>query len=209
VLSEIVRNAKMDVAPTKVMDMNITSFEDALGGCERILKTPVPLSYTRHTGRFLMIWLTMLPFSLYGSCGIGTIPLCVIIAFLLLGAWAAPLGRDGAGRLRGGMVAAAKPLAHTTSLYTPTPPHLHTSTPPHLHTPTPPHPHTSTPPHPHTSTPTHTPHPHPHTPPPPGIEEIGVSIEEPFSILALEAISDSVRPGVGLNRFQILKSRPI
>jgi hypothetical protein len=40
------------------------------------------------------------------------------------------------------------------------------------------------------------------TPPPPGIEEIGVSIEEPFSILALEAISDSA-----LNNTRELKAQ--
>jgi hypothetical protein len=34
----------MDVAPTTRMDENLTQFEDVLGGCERILKTPVPLS---------------------------------------------------------------------------------------------------------------------------------------------------------------------
>lgn len=32
-----------------------------------------------------MIWLTLLPFSLVGSVGAGIVPLCVIIAFLLLG----------------------------------------------------------------------------------------------------------------------------
>ncbi len=30
--------------------------QDALGTCERILRTPIPLGYTRHTSRFLMIW---------------------------------------------------------------------------------------------------------------------------------------------------------
>ena len=30
-----------------------TFFEDAMGSCERILRTPIPLSYTRHTSRFL------------------------------------------------------------------------------------------------------------------------------------------------------------
>jgi predicted membrane chloride channel (bestrophin family) len=29
------------------MDENLTFFEDALGACERILKTPIPLTYTR------------------------------------------------------------------------------------------------------------------------------------------------------------------
>ena len=32
-----------------------------MGACERILRTPIPLSYTRHTSRFLTIWLALLP----------------------------------------------------------------------------------------------------------------------------------------------------
>jgi hypothetical protein len=36
--------------------------QDMQGCCERILRTPIPLSYTRHTSRFMMIWLTLLPF---------------------------------------------------------------------------------------------------------------------------------------------------
>lgn len=30
--------------------------QDVTGGCERILRTPVPLMYTRHNSRFLLIW---------------------------------------------------------------------------------------------------------------------------------------------------------
>jgi hypothetical protein len=33
----------------------------------------------------MMIWLTLLPFSLWGTCGWTTVPLAFIIAFLLLG----------------------------------------------------------------------------------------------------------------------------
>lgn len=47
VLSEIVREGKVGIAATERMDQNLTQFEDVLGGCERILKTPIPLSYTR------------------------------------------------------------------------------------------------------------------------------------------------------------------
>ena len=35
------------------------------GGAERIISTPIPLSYTRHTSRSLMIWLLTLPFALW------------------------------------------------------------------------------------------------------------------------------------------------
>jgi predicted membrane chloride channel (bestrophin family) len=29
------------------MDENLTLFADVVGGCERLLKTPIPLAYTR------------------------------------------------------------------------------------------------------------------------------------------------------------------
>lgn len=85
VLSQIVRAAGLPTAPTLRMEEDLTAFEDNLGGCERLLRTPIPLFYTRHTSRFLMIWLTCLPFALFSTCGLGTIPLVFLIAFLLLG----------------------------------------------------------------------------------------------------------------------------
>ena len=33
--------------------------------CDRIFTTPIPLMYTRHTARFLLIWLLAMPMSLY------------------------------------------------------------------------------------------------------------------------------------------------
>ena len=67
------------------MELNITQLEDVCGSCERILKTPIPLSYTRHTSRFMIVWLSLLPFALWDSCGYGMIPLTVAISLLTLG----------------------------------------------------------------------------------------------------------------------------
>ncbi|GAB4818998.1 hypothetical protein N2152v2_006044 [Parachlorella kessleri] len=85
VLASIIRSSQVPIAAALAMEANITAYEDCLGGCERILRTPIPLFYTRHTSRFLMIWLTLLPFTLYDTCGWTTIPLAGTIAFLLLG----------------------------------------------------------------------------------------------------------------------------
>lgn len=42
----------------------------SLGQCERLLRTPIPLGYTRYSVRFLWIWLTLLPFALTRTfCG--------------------------------------------------------------------------------------------------------------------------------------------
>lgn len=67
------------------MDEHLTVFADVTGGCERILRTPVPLAYSRHTSRMLTIWLTFIPFSLWDNCGWATVPISGVIGFLLLG----------------------------------------------------------------------------------------------------------------------------
>ncbi|KAL4514753.1 hypothetical protein Ndes2526B_g03917 [Nannochloris sp. 'desiccata'] len=85
VLTELAATAPLRESHRIRMDENFTYFEDAVGTCERILRTPIPLSYTRHTSRFMVIWLSALPLGLYESCGWATIPLAVVIGFLLLG----------------------------------------------------------------------------------------------------------------------------
>jgi len=47
------------------INKNLSIFEDTLGGCERLLSSPVPLFYSRHTARFLSTWLLLLPFAMY------------------------------------------------------------------------------------------------------------------------------------------------
>jgi predicted membrane chloride channel (bestrophin family) len=43
----------------------VTELHKIIGGCERIQSTPIPMSYTRHTSRSLMLWLLTLPFALW------------------------------------------------------------------------------------------------------------------------------------------------
>lgn len=85
VISEIIKRSRTSSIEVYRMDENLTFFADSVGACERILKTPIPLSYTRHTSRFLIMWLTCLPLSLYSACGWATVFPSAIIAFLLLG----------------------------------------------------------------------------------------------------------------------------
>ena len=52
----------------------------------RITNTPVPLSYSRHTSRFLTVWLGTLPFVLAGAVGARlTLPCVIVACWLLLG----------------------------------------------------------------------------------------------------------------------------
>ncbi|KAL4434404.1 hypothetical protein ABPG75_000845 [Micractinium tetrahymenae] len=85
VLTHAVRAARVpDRIVLRVHD-SLAQLEDALGGCERLLQTPVPLFYTRLTSRFLMTWVTALPFVLWPTCGFLATPLSLLISFLLLG----------------------------------------------------------------------------------------------------------------------------
>ena len=57
----------------------------ALGATERVLRTPIPTTYTRHTSRFLSLWCLATPFFLYPECGFGTVPASIFVSFVLLG----------------------------------------------------------------------------------------------------------------------------
>lgn len=56
-----------------------------LGGCERILKTPMPLAYAIHLKQLLLIYCLLLPFQLVHTLGLWTGAIVGLISFTLLG----------------------------------------------------------------------------------------------------------------------------
>ncbi|GAX86200.1 hypothetical protein CEUSTIGMA_g13614.t1, partial [Chlamydomonas eustigma] len=84
-ITRLVSRAGMPTELLLRMDENISTLVQAVSSCERIINTPIPLSYTRHTSRFLMVWLTCLPFSLWQYCGWAMVPIAGLISFVLLG----------------------------------------------------------------------------------------------------------------------------
>ena len=68
----------------------VTGLCDALGASERIFTSPVPTFYTRHTARFLAVWLFTLPLGLYdpfnGSWNHwAMVPVSIVLSGFLLG----------------------------------------------------------------------------------------------------------------------------
>lgn len=63
----------------------LDSLVDALGGCERILKTPVPVAYSIHLKQLLMLYCLALPFQMVDSVGWGTPFLVGLISFAVFG----------------------------------------------------------------------------------------------------------------------------
>ena len=58
-------------------EANFATFADDIGGSERLFKTPIPLSYTRLTSRFLILFFMFLPFALWDSLNWLTIPVTI------------------------------------------------------------------------------------------------------------------------------------
>eukprot|EP00276_Gloeochaete_wittrockiana_P005627 CAMPEP_0184655188 /NCGR_PEP_ID=MMETSP0308-20130426/12809_1 /TAXON_ID=38269 /ORGANISM="Gloeochaete witrockiana, Strain SAG 46.84" /LENGTH=429 /DNA_ID=CAMNT_0027091511 /DNA_START=134 /DNA_END=1423 /DNA_ORIENTATION=+ len=67
------------------LDEQISHLVDMIGSSERIIKTPVPLSYRRHTSRFLMIWLLTLPIVIMHEFTFASIPIMFSVSYALLG----------------------------------------------------------------------------------------------------------------------------
>lgn len=58
---------------------------NALGACERILKTPMPLAYSIHLKQLLLLYCLSLPFQMVGNLGWWTGPIVALISFTLFG----------------------------------------------------------------------------------------------------------------------------
>eukprot|EP00775_Hariotina_reticulata_P010167 gene10169-10327_t len=84
-LGQFTRASGMKELHKMRIDENITVLQDVMGGCERIFRTPIPLSFTRHTSRFLVCWLTCLPFCMAETMGWSTVPVAIGLAFFLFG----------------------------------------------------------------------------------------------------------------------------
>lgn len=88
-LSMAIENLPMHFIRRNEMQAAVTIFEDNLGSCERLLTSPIPLVYTRHTSRFLAGWLLLLPFALWQNCTswnhIGMLPTTAVISIFLFG----------------------------------------------------------------------------------------------------------------------------
>lgn len=67
------------------MQKMISTMVDVLGGCERILRTPIPLAYVIHLKQLLLLYCLTLPFQLVADLQWATGLIVALITFTLLG----------------------------------------------------------------------------------------------------------------------------
>ena len=77
----IMANVKAD---RSLSEKSIESLTMTLSNCERIVKTSIPLSYSKHTSRFLSVWCFSLPLVLIEQLSWRMIPTVTIICWALL-----------------------------------------------------------------------------------------------------------------------------
>ena len=74
-------NSYQLTAMLKLLDAMV----DVLGGCERILKTPIPVAYSIHLKQLLLIYCLTLPFQLVTDLAWWTSPIVSVISFTVFG----------------------------------------------------------------------------------------------------------------------------
>jgi ion channel-forming bestrophin family protein len=67
-----------------LLDKELKEFSDILGACERIKNTPIPYSYSMYIKQFIFIYLITLPVGFITLLGYITIPVVILITFVLL-----------------------------------------------------------------------------------------------------------------------------
>ena len=63
----------------------LQAFDDVLGKCERIRKTPIPFSYSSYVKQFVVLYAIMVPFALVKDFGYGAVIASMFSFFATMG----------------------------------------------------------------------------------------------------------------------------
>lgn len=75
----------LDSYQIMAMNQHLNSMVEALSGCERILRTPIPLAYAIHLKQLLLIYCLGLPFQMVKDLTWWTAPVVTVLSFALFG----------------------------------------------------------------------------------------------------------------------------
>ncbi|KAL6126171.1 hypothetical protein ACLB2K_074222 [Fragaria x ananassa] len=79
-ISQNIRMLKLEESRRNMLESNMSCFHEGIGVCENLIGTPIPLSYTRLTSRFLVLWHLTLPIILWDDCHWIVVPATFISA---------------------------------------------------------------------------------------------------------------------------------
>ncbi|CAN1237035.1 UPF0187 protein At3g61320, chloroplastic [Linum grandiflorum] len=79
-ISQSLRLLSLDETKRNLLEAKLSCFHEGLDVCEELLGIPIPLSYTRLTSRFLVLWHLTLPIILWEDCHWIVVPATFISA---------------------------------------------------------------------------------------------------------------------------------
>ncbi len=83
-LYELKKEGKITEEEFIVIDINLKTFADITGACERIRNTPIPYSYSIFLKKFIFIYVTTIPLALVGDFGYYSSIIAVFIFYVLV-----------------------------------------------------------------------------------------------------------------------------
>ena len=83
-LDELKKNGKLTEENYIVIDVNLKSFSDIIGACERIKNTPIPYSYSMFFKKFIFIYVTTLPLAFVHSFGYYSSLVSIFVFYVLV-----------------------------------------------------------------------------------------------------------------------------
>nr|GME17159.1 UPF0187 protein At3g61320, chloroplastic-like [Ipomoea batatas] len=79
-ISHGIRSLNIEETRLHLLESKISCFHEGISACEQLMGIPIPLSYTRLTSRFLVLWHLTLPIILWDDCHWIVVPATFISA---------------------------------------------------------------------------------------------------------------------------------
>ncbi|EOX95982.1 PREDICTED: UPF0187 protein At3g61320, chloroplastic [Theobroma cacao] len=79
-ISQSLKVLNLEESKRTMLESKISCFHEGIGVCEQLMGIPIPLSYTRLTSRFLVLWHLTLPIILWDDCHWIVVPATFISA---------------------------------------------------------------------------------------------------------------------------------
>lgn len=83
-INQLYRNGQLTAEQFLNLDKEQKDLIDLMGACERIKNTPIPYSYMMYVKKFIVLYITTLPFGFVMSSGYYTVPIVLIVTFVLM-----------------------------------------------------------------------------------------------------------------------------
>lgn len=79
-IKQSLKMLKLEESRRNMLESKMSCFHEGISVCEQLIGTPIPLSYTRLTSRFLVLWHLTLPIILWDECHWIVVPATFISA---------------------------------------------------------------------------------------------------------------------------------